>query len=819
MATISGASLSPIYSRLNSAAAYHPFEAETFADWAMEAGDIVTVSRGDEDYQSPVYSSRMIWRGSPETSVSSTGKKERDPIAKVSRQKYGRGGASMRNQQDLYYEIFSEDGELHSVVQVTASNIRTEVGQTISGMAHSIIEQTATYIRTEVENAASSISASVIEQTAEYVRTEVSSVASGVAWSVVEQTMTGIFQEVARKSKVYRQWSDPNNGVNELHDGDIWIKTKAKRTWNDIKNQSWNTVKNDNTWNALYGSTTYVWKVEDGTGKWQLVTDGAAMKETRTWVEQNDEKYAILAKQVDTQGNAFESNLTVTAQKISTEVTAAKGELKSAIEQTSTSIRAHVEDVKNGLQSSITQTAQSITLSVSASKSELYSTIEQTATQIRMEVANSISDVRSTITQTAESITLSVSASKSELYSVIEQTATQIRSEVANTASGLQSSITQQANRISLVVEGTGANAHIKPASIVSAINDGASSVVISADHINLDGYVKATDLTTDYFSNKIADITNLLAQNVTVNWLGVKYNGTTYDAQYFVRALKLEQSGNTYTLSYARVRDPEWTVVGTFSRAVTSMNRSWSNGTISVTPQPQGTPTFSQTLSHGTPYQDSSDSNRWKMKVTAIVPGTSNPPQYEETGHIIGLYNYLNTKSVTSNGTYYPDTGKIGISSITVNVSNAVSSFNRSWNGGTIYVTPQPQGTPSFSQTLSHGTPYQDSSDSYRWKMQVTAIVPGTSNPPQYENTGHIIPLYNYIHNKTVTSNGTFYPNSGYIGMYAVTVNVPTYSKSANIKCTGKTTSGGLTKYTFEYSTTNSSQFSSGTTYGMHYN
>lgn len=58
----------------------------------------------------------------------------------------------------------------------------------------------------------------------------------------------------------------------------------------------------------------------------------------------------------------------------------------------------------------------------------------------------------------------------------------------------LQSKINVQADRISLVVEGTGTNAHIKPASIVASINDSGSSIKISATHIDIDGLVTALE-------------------------------------------------------------------------------------------------------------------------------------------------------------------------------------------------------------------------------------------------------------------------------------------------------------------------------------
>ena len=192
---ISGASLTPIYERLNGTAVYNPATVETFQDWATCAGDAVTVKRGTDSYLIPVHGTKMVWRGTPQTEIISTGNKTRESLAKVSKQKYSRSASGRFNDNEIHNAVYSEDGLLYSLIEQTASSIRTEVGAAISGMAHSVIEQTATYIRTEVENAASSISHSVIEQTAEYVRTEVSAVASGVAWSVVEQTMTSIFQE------------------------------------------------------------------------------------------------------------------------------------------------------------------------------------------------------------------------------------------------------------------------------------------------------------------------------------------------------------------------------------------------------------------------------------------------------------------------------------------------------------------------------------------------------------------------------------------------------------------------------------------------
>ena len=83
------------------------------------------------------------------------------------------------------------------------------------------------------------------------------------------------------------------------------------------------------------------------------------------------------------------------------------------------------------------------------------------------------------------------------LYTHIDQTASAIRLEAADTKRELRAEIKVEADRIGLVVEGTGENAKIKPASIVASINNSESSVVISADHISLDGKTTITQLLT----------------------------------------------------------------------------------------------------------------------------------------------------------------------------------------------------------------------------------------------------------------------------------------------------------------------------------
>jgi gas vesicle protein len=206
--------------------------------------------------------------------------------------------------------------------------------------------------------------------------------------------------------------------------------------------------------------------------------------------------------------SGLQSSITQTASQIRLEVSNAVSGLNSSITQTASQIRTEVSNAESRLSSSITQTASQIRSEVTNAVSGLSSSITQTASQIRSEVKNSISGLNSSITQTASQIRSEVSNAVSGLNSSITQTASQIRSEVTNAVSGLSSRITQEANRISLVVEGTGADAKIKTASIVAGINDQSGSYVqISADKINLTGYVTASQLSATQ-----ADIDNLIS-------------------------------------------------------------------------------------------------------------------------------------------------------------------------------------------------------------------------------------------------------------------------------------------------------------------
>lgn len=85
-------SLNKIYNRLNGESGYHPVSANTYADWSMEAGDKVTISREGTNYKSPVGGYTLKWNGSQTIDVNTDGSEKRDAVSRMSAKNFSSGG-------------------------------------------------------------------------------------------------------------------------------------------------------------------------------------------------------------------------------------------------------------------------------------------------------------------------------------------------------------------------------------------------------------------------------------------------------------------------------------------------------------------------------------------------------------------------------------------------------------------------------------------------------------------------------------------------------------------------------------------------------
>lgn len=188
------------------------------------------------------------------------------------------------------------------------------------------------------------------------------------------------------------------------------------------------------------------------------------------------------------------------------------------------------------------------------------------------------------------------------LYSQITQNANSITQEVARATGAegsLSSRITQTESDIALVVTGTGADRGINSASIILAINGtGGSSAIISADKVDLQGYVTATELATNgaYITEVTADSVVVAGGDVTIDTNGIScanldVNGTDLSGiGSSVSAVRITgPTNNVYKLQYQTYDDDTWTDAGTFSRA-TTLRDGWSGDTYTVTATQDGT-------------------------------------------------------------------------------------------------------------------------------------------------------------------------------------------------------------------------------------
>ena len=370
----------------------------------------------------------------------------------------------------------------------------------------------------------------------------------------------------------------------------------------------------------------------------------------------------------------------------------------------------------------------------------------------------------------------------------------------AQRATGAESSLSGQisveAGKISQIVTAVGEDGQVTAASICLAINDsGDSEAKINASKIYLLGQTIADTITANYIKTKIEDISFIQAHTIsldtalnvggTFNLLGVNCTSLVSG----VKSIRVSQpTNNVYTLQYTTYDDSEWQSAGTFSRA-TTLSGAWSGRNYSVTASPQGN------INVGIVYD-------------GIVPDTSDPIVYEKIG---------NNHYVKRDYIVYSDDGNGDADSIIMkkevsilandaynagytdgSASGGSTTLSSSWSGGKITVTASPQGE-TLERVLQAGAA--------TWNG-TTATIPISSvygSSGQYSEGvvfNPIVDASTKLQTKTATSNGTYTPDNGYIGLSSVTVDTQSYEtahvagswgtgSNSNVWTVSKTSSG----------------------------
>ena len=333
--------------------------------------------------------------------------------------------------------------------------------------------------------------------------------------------------------------------------------------------------------------------------------------------------------------------------------------------------------------------------------------------------------------------------------------ANRITSEVTR-ATGAESTlsgrITTEADRISLVVSGTGANAKIKAAQIVSSINEAGSSVLISANHIRLDGNTTVAGmLGVENGGLKVkgqafiqgnlttGEGTTIFGTNYRVGG-SVYFSGSTPGSSYTltgsdVAAMLVSASvdGNVLT-----IKDHSGNEV-TFSKA-TSLSDGWSGNTYTVTATQNGVTVGSKSVSPNVQPVSSQGSNYVDLYVAT---GTSSAPGYETHGNAKKLYLVqsglrvdLKSEDSTATGSVYAQT----------TIPNA--TVTGAWSGGTWTATSNHGGSASVS-------PYVNAITSQGGVYVDLYVATSTSTSPYYENHGTVKKLYLVRNINATTKNG----------------------------------------------------------------
>ena len=409
-------------------------------------------------------------------------------------------------------------------MEMTASYIRTEVGDSLSGV-YTSIQQTASEIRADVWAAESSLY-SYVELTASNIRTEVGNAESGL-YTSIEQTASSIRADVwASESSVYSYLEMTASYIRtEVGDSLSGVYTSIQQTASEIRADVWAAESSVYSYVQITASSIKSEVGDSLSGVYTSITQSASSIRADVWASQS----------------AMYAYVEITASRIRSEVASADSGLYNYIEQTSSSISAVVTDMNELRQSGLWINRDSIELVVnSISVNDVY--VQDTNGEYMRTGWDS---------EKGEYIyELAPSGYTGDLYRLDQNAnigdALHVTDEYVADSNGdylkkydinlgqyvyelAPSGYTGQRYRhernvhvnesvglkIDKLVDGSVASFGVYDANnltagyMISMIN-GQSTATIQADKINLEGYVKASDITADFLAAKIATIPTL---------------------------------------------------------------------------------------------------------------------------------------------------------------------------------------------------------------------------------------------------------------------------------------------------------------------
>lgn len=92
--------------------AFRPMSADTFSDWSIEAGDIISVDADGVVHPFPVFTSELDWVGAAKSTLSCDGSQARQPLRKQERREAAAFGGVSRKIQKTNEKILEDRKEL-----------------------------------------------------------------------------------------------------------------------------------------------------------------------------------------------------------------------------------------------------------------------------------------------------------------------------------------------------------------------------------------------------------------------------------------------------------------------------------------------------------------------------------------------------------------------------------------------------------------------------------------------------------------------------------------------------------------------------------
>ena len=556
-----------IYNRLNNGTQFTPLSAQTFGDWSIEAGDIVTVTKDGTSYQTPVMRSGLEWRGASLVTIESTGNKERDALNKLSKQDYlgtgagsglhGYYGAKKLGYLALAFE--DEFGYLRSELYLDHERLRLAFDGIDS--LRSELVMTRESLRLAFEGADSLRSEFLM--TRESLRIAF----DGIGSLRSELLMTRESLRIAF------------DGVDSLRSEMLMTRESFRLAFDGIDSlRSEMLMTRESFRLAFDGIDSLRSELLMTRESFRLAFDG--IDSLRSEMLMTRESLRIAFDGVD----SLRSEMLMTRESLRVAFDGVDS-LRSELLMTRDSLRIAFDGM-DSLRSEMLMTRESFRIAFDGMDS-LRSELVMTRESFRV-AFDGMDSLRSEMIMTRESLRVAfdgVDGLRSELIITRES----LRSSFEDDIESVRSAITQEANRISLVVEGTGANAHVKPAAIVAAVKDNKSSLELSADDIILDGSIKLGDKLQVLQSGELYATSSIFVAPGSV------FNGDHVGNFYYSE----QQEGHSVRmplLKKARVdngvlkiwtySDPEGSPSITFSKATTTSNKisgSWSGGIFTV--------------------------------------------------------------------------------------------------------------------------------------------------------------------------------------------------------------------------------------------